>query len=124
MTGTRAAGPWTQIVPQCTSSGRLGRSASTSARAESAVKQIMSITASAPSAAIRSPNVAAALLGLAVDRDPLHRAPLGRGPIRLALAAAEGDHLVARAHEPRHEVGPDVARGPDDDDAAHARQRR
>ena len=58
--GTRAAGPWTQIVPQCTSSGRAGRSASTSCRADAGVKQIMSMTASAPSAAIRSPNVPAA----------------------------------------------------------------
>jgi hypothetical protein len=58
--GTRAAGPWTQIVPQCSSSGRVGRRASTSCRAEAAPKQIMSITASAPSAATRSPNEPAA----------------------------------------------------------------
>ncbi len=58
--GTRAAGPWTQMVPQCTSSGRVGRSASTSCWADAGVKQIMSITASARSAAIRAPNVPAA----------------------------------------------------------------
>ena len=60
VTGTRRAGPWTQIVPQCSSSGFDGRSASTSCRAEPAVKQIMSITTSGSSAAIRAPNVPAA----------------------------------------------------------------
>jgi NAD(P)-dependent dehydrogenase (short-subunit alcohol dehydrogenase family) len=44
------------MLPQCTSNGRVGRSASTSCRADSGVKQIMSITASGARAAIRSPN--------------------------------------------------------------------
>jgi len=45
------------MVPQWISSGRVGRSASASCRAEAAVKQIRSMTTSARSAAIRSPNV-------------------------------------------------------------------
>jgi hypothetical protein len=60
VTGTRSAGPCTQMVPQCTSSGRDGRSASVSCRADAAVKQIRSMTASARSAAIRRPNIPAA----------------------------------------------------------------
>ena len=60
VTGTRSDGPWTQMVPQCTSSGREGRSASRSCRADAAVKQMRSMTTSGRSAAIRSPNVPAA----------------------------------------------------------------
>ena len=57
VTGTRSEGPWTQMVPQCTSSERDGRSASTSCRAVAAVKQTRSMTTAGRSAAIRSPNV-------------------------------------------------------------------
>ena len=60
VTGTRSAGPCTQIVPQCTSSGRDGRSASTSCCAEAAVKHTRSMTASGRRAATRVPNVPAA----------------------------------------------------------------
>ena len=60
VTGTRSAGPCTQIVPQCTSSGRDGRSASTSCRAAAAVKQIRSITTSGRSAATWVPKVPSA----------------------------------------------------------------
>jgi hypothetical protein len=48
------------MLPQCRSSGRVGRSASTNWRADSGVKQTMSMTASGASAAIRSPNAPAA----------------------------------------------------------------
>jgi hypothetical protein len=47
----------TEMVPQWISSGRDGRSALTSCRAEAAVKQMRSITISGRSAAIRAPNV-------------------------------------------------------------------
>ena len=57
---TRAAGPWTQIVPQCSSNGRVGRRASTSRCADAGVKHSMSTTASPASAATRSPNTPAA----------------------------------------------------------------
>ena len=60
VTGTRATGPWTQMLPQCNSSGRAGRSASTRLRADSGVKQSMSTTASGARPAIRSPNTPAA----------------------------------------------------------------
>ena len=46
VTGTRAVRPCTQIVPQCSSSGRAGRSASTRCCADAGVKQIRSTTAS------------------------------------------------------------------------------
>ena len=78
VTGTRAAGPCTQIVPQCSSSGRVGRSASTSCRADSGVKQTMSTTTSASSAAIRSPNVPAASSASRSTR-PARPRPLRRG---------------------------------------------
>ena len=48
------------MVPQCTSSGRVGRNASTSCWADALVKQMRSITTSGRSAAIRSPNVPSA----------------------------------------------------------------
>jgi hypothetical protein len=52
--------PYRQIVPQWTKCPLRPRNASTSAAAESGVKQIMSTTASASSAATRWPNVPAA----------------------------------------------------------------
>ena len=60
VTGTTSAGPCTQIVPQWISSGRDGRRASTSWRAESAVKQTMSMTTSGAIPAMKAPNVPAA----------------------------------------------------------------
>ena len=47
------------MVPQWISSGRAGRSASVSWRAEAAVKQIRSMTTSGRSSATRAPNVPA-----------------------------------------------------------------
>ena len=48
------------MVPQCTSSGRNGRNASMSCRADALVKQMRSITTSGRSAATRLPNVPSA----------------------------------------------------------------
>jgi hypothetical protein len=59
VTGTRSAGPCTQMVPQCSSSGLDGRSAPISWRAEPGVKQIRSTTTSGRRSAIRAPNVPA-----------------------------------------------------------------
>ena len=58
--GCLTLAPYRQMVPQWTRCPLRPRSASTSAPAESGVKQIMSTTTSASSAATRFPNVPAA----------------------------------------------------------------
>ena len=119
VTGTRATGPWTQMLPQCRSSGRVGRSASTSwlrrlGREAEHVDDGVRRQRGDPLA--ERPG---GVLGLAVGGDPLDRPPLRRRHVRLALAAAERHDLMAGSDQARDQVGPDVAGGPDDDDAAH-----
>src|ERR1700734_1320551 len=59
------------------------------------------------------------VLRVAVDPHAGDRAPLRARVVGLAGAAAHRDHAVAAAHQPRHEVRPDVPGGPDHDNAAH-----
>ncbi|HEX3977684.1 MAG TPA: hypothetical protein VHW96_15565 [Solirubrobacteraceae bacterium] len=55
-----------------------------------------------------------------VHSDPLDPAPLRRGHVGVAFTAAERHDLVARSHQARDQVAPDMPGGADDDDAAHA----
>jgi hypothetical protein len=41
--------------------------------------------------------------------------------VRGSRAAAERDHLMSRADQPRDQVGADMTGGADDDDSTHAR---
>src|ERR1700734_4107596 len=59
------------------------------------------------------------VLRVAVDPHAGDRAPFRARVVGLAGAAAHRDHVVAAAHQPRHEVRPDVPGGPDHYNAAH-----
>ena len=62
-------------------------------------------------------------LGCAVDRDPLHLAPLRGGEVGVPCAAAECHDLVAGPYQAGDQVGSDVAGGADDDYPAHRANR-
>jgi hypothetical protein len=47
-----------------------------------------------------------------VHGGPGHRAPLRTGVVGLAGAAAQRDHLMAAADQPRYQTGPDMPGGP------------
>ena len=59
------------------------------------------------------------VLGVPVDGDPADRRPLRAVVVGLAGTAAQRDHLMTGPDQARDQVTADVARGSDDDDAAH-----
>jgi len=63
----------------------------------------------------RAAEGAVALAFRPVHHDGSHRTPGGMVVIRLAAAAADGDHVVSRLYQSRHEVSSDVTAGTDYD---------
>jgi hypothetical protein len=63
--------------------------------------------------------ITSGILGDAIYREALHASPLRSRHVRLAGAAAYRDYFTTCAHQARHQVGPDVACAPHDDDPAH-----
>ncbi len=61
------------------------------------------------------------VFGVPVHRDPGDPIPLRGRVVGVALAPAQGDHLVTAPHQPRHQVGADVPGCADDHYATHPR---
>ena len=122
VTGTRAARPCTQIVPQCSSSGRAGRSASTRCWADSGVKQIRSTTASGRRPAIRAPNVPAASSASRSAATRSTERHSGAVVVRLAIAPADRDDLVPGPDQPGHQIGADMTGRSDHHYSTHGSQ--
>jgi hypothetical protein len=79
----------------------------------------MSMTASAASAAIRSPNSPALSSNSPIDGYAIDLSPLRGRDVGFTLAAAERHYLVPRPNETRNQLATDVAGGADHDDPAH-----
>jgi len=84
--------------------------------AESGVKQIMSTTTSAPSAASRSERPGR-ILGRPVHLDPLDLRPRLVVDVGSVDAAGQVDHLVPGASQPRNQEAADMSAAADYHDA-------
>src|SRR5688572_9380276 len=107
------------MVPQCKRWCTWPLRASTSCRALSSSKQIKSIDHVRAQGAYPLREVSGRLLSMAIQPHMLHRRPRRVVAIRLALAPADRENLVATVHQAGHKVGAHVPRATDDDDPQH-----